>query len=109
MVYKAVEFKKTAGNATADHFTPHRTMALEDSGNPDADRLGNRRSAGCRARIARPGPRSKPGKAGRGGRAAGGAGVLGAQGAARPGPTGAPLRGKTCCRNPLFPLSPLPP
>src|SRR5258706_8669874 len=103
MVYKAVEFKKTAGNATADHFTPHRTMALEGSGNPDADRLGNRRSAGCSARIVRPGLRSKPGKAGRGGRAAGGAGVLGPQAASGPARSVAPLRDKISDPNRLSP------
>ncbi len=39
MVYKAVHFEKTAGNATADPFTHHRTIASEGSGNPDADRV----------------------------------------------------------------------
>src|SRR5258708_11257640 len=109
MVYKAVDFKKTAPNATADHFTHHRTTALDGSGNPAADRVGNRRSAGCGARVGRPGLRSKPGKAGRGGRAAGGAGFLGPQAASGPARSGAPLRGKISDRNRLPPVHPHPP
>src|SRR5882757_2843516 len=101
MVYKAVDFKKTAGNATADHFTHHRTTALDGSGNPAADRAGNRRSTGRGARIARPGLCSKPGKAGRGGRAAGGAGFLGPQAASGPARSVAPLGDKISDRNRL--------
>src|SRR5258706_9272602 len=98
MVYKAVDFKKNARNATADHFTHHRTTALDGSGNPAADRVGNRRSAGCGARVGRPGLCSKPGKAGRGGRAAGGAGFLVPQASAGPAPYVAPLGDKISVR-----------
>src|ERR1700687_5169764 len=84
MVYKAVHFEKTAGNATADHFTHHRTIASTGSGNPDADRIRDRRSAGCRASVRKPGPRSKLNKPGRGVGAAGGAGFRGPEAASGP-------------------------
>src|SRR5512132_1444825 len=101
MVYKAVHFEKTAGNATADHFRHHRTIASNGSGSGDADRPRDRRGIGSGPLVRRSGPCSKPGTAGRGGRAAGGAGFLGAEAAAGPAGSAPPLGDPVSDRNRL--------
>src|SRR6266852_8707937 len=101
MVYKAVHFEKTAGNATAGHFTPHQTIASNASGNGDADRIRDRRPVGYRPFVRRPGARSKHSKTRRAGRAAGGAGFLGPQAASRPARSVAPHGNPVSDRNRL--------
>src|SRR5258708_19126661 len=101
MVYKAVHFEKTAGNATADHFSPRRTIASSGSGNPDADRPRDRRFIGYDPFVRRPGPRSKPGKTGRGGCPASRARLLGPQAASGPARSVPPYGDKISDRNRL--------